>query len=421
MRQARWARGVGLALLVPAAVVVPAGTAHAEDVDCTTLFAGYAPVHADRDSLPRTELGMDEVDRELARRGIVAGEGVGVAVVDSGVVPDAGIPVSEHVDVTGHPEVVSYHGTAVAGLIAGAAADGRAVGFAPGARILDVKVYDADGADPARDEVPVLGRYVAAGLREVLERVDRLDIKVVTIALNVPDDAAVERLIGKLWRRGVVTVAASGNRPTESSDPLHDRYSDPRPGENAAPDVHPASYPHVVGAGSTVQGAEGADPTDPTRYVVQSSAIDVAVPTAGGVTYAWTGGTCVLTDPATSWSAAEVSGVLAMLQSARPESAERLVSRLRLTASGQPDVPDLLVGAGVVQPFEALTRPLVLAADGSLADPPPGRPTEALSAPEPEPDLLASTRHDAVWWGLCGGGALLLALLMRPVLARRRR
>ena len=40
--------------------------------------------------------------------------------------------------------------------------------------------------------------------------------------------------------------------------------------------------------------------------------------------------------------------------------------------------------------------------------------------PVEEPDVLESTRRDAVWWGLFGGGALVVALLLRPVLSRRR-
>jgi membrane-anchored mycosin MYCP len=46
---------------------------------------------------------------------------------------------------------------------------------------------------------------------------------------------------------------------------------------------------------------------------------------------------------------------------------------------------------------------------------------QVLSVPKEPKDVLASTRKNAVWWGLVGGGVLLLALVLRPVLARRRR
>ena len=48
------------------------------------------------------------------------------------------------------------------------------------------------------------------------------------------------------------------------------------------------------------------------------------------------------------------------------------------------------------------------------------RDTTPAVAPEPEPDPLAGASDDAVWWGLLGGGVLVVALLLRPVLARRR-
>jgi membrane-anchored mycosin MYCP len=35
-------------------------------------------------------------------------------------------------------------------------------------------------------------------------------------------------------------------------------------------------------------------------------------------------------------------------------------------------------------------------------------------------DSLASLRHTALWASILGGAALLLALMLRPVLARRR-
>ena len=43
------------------------------------------------------------------------------------------------------------------------------------------------------------------------------------------------------------------------------------------------------------------------------------------------------------------------------------------------------------------------------------------TAASPEADALAVTRRHAVWWGLLGGGTMLVVLLLRPVLARRPR
>jgi membrane-anchored mycosin MYCP len=115
-----------------------------------------------------------------------------------------------------------------------------------------------------------------------------------------------------------------------------------------------------------------------------------------------------------------VSGVLALIRSRYPhDGAAEAVARLVDTASGSPTAPTSLEGAGVVQPVEALTRPLPAGGDPT-GIPGGGRAVARATAPEPQADVLAATRDHAVWWGLLGGGALLLAVLARPALARRR-
>ena len=94
-------------------------------------------------------------------------------------------------------------------------------------------------------------------------------------------------------------------------------------------------------------------------------------------------------------------------------------TRLLLSADGRADIPNRLSGAGDVQPLDALTRPLAMDEQGVAEETAPEPDRQVYAAPEPEPDVLADTRRDAVWWGLLGGGALLLALVLRPVLARR--
>ena len=95
---------------------------------------------------------------------------------------------------------------------------------------------------------------------------------------------------------------------------------------------------------------------------------------------------------------------------------KKLRDRLQGTASGNGHASPS-TGYGVVQPVEALQRPLESMGAGSQrsADVPRGQ------VPPARADLLADTRHDAVWWGLAGGGALVVLLVLRPVLARRRR
>jgi membrane-anchored mycosin MYCP len=251
-----------------------------------------------------------------------------------------------------------------------------------------------------------------------------MNVRVVNISLNVAPDEALAQRVRQLWDAGVVTVASTGNRPrndpgdTGSALVPDEQFGEFRPGEDARDVVHPAAYDPVLGVNASMAGTGGADPHE---YVLESSATDLAAPTAGAVSYTVNGGTCLLSTPATSWAAAQVSGLLALLFARFPDdTAAMAVTRLLVTADGRPDITDRLSGAGDVQAYDALTRPLALDESGAAEETSPERDTQVYAAPPPEPDVLASTRRDAVWWGLLGGGALLLALVLRPVLARRR-
>ncbi len=414
------------ALLVVAGVVVSVGTAGpaaygADDVECTEATSLTDTYATTQESDALEALDLVDVVGWLARQNETMGTDVVVAVVDSGVGPDAPVDVVERPVVVPGLELGHYHGTAVAGLVAGlprTAEEGGLVGVAPAARVLDLQVYD----DPTgQTGTPILTGNVVKALDVVLDRVQAgMNVRVVTIALNVEADEALQDRIDRLWRAGVVTVAPTGNRPSKETEsflvpPDFDEFE---PGENARDVVHPAAYEHVMGVNASMTGTGGADPHD---YVLENSATDVAAPTAGGVSYTVNGGTCLLSEPATSWAAAEVSGLLALVFGHYPDDTPaQAVARLVLTADGRPDIPNRLLGAGEVQPYDALTRPLALDADGVAQQTEPKPTTRKHSAPEPEPDLLADVRRDAVWWGLLGGGAVVLALVLRPVLSRRR-
>ncbi|MCW2795083.1 MAG: peptidase and in, kexin, sedolisin [Nocardioides sp.] len=421
----RWLRAVAGGAALGAAVLVPAGTAYAAEDPLCSNVATDVQVAATGDSLPLSLMRVPQAQEFLARHGREAGSGQRVAVVDSGV-GGRGIPVAAHQSFSRKAEIEDPHGTLVAGLIAGAPrADDKAVGVAPGAEIVDVRIYDLPAPQDPNAEDGVTNAGLVEGLGWVADNAQRLDIGVVNVSLAVPGSRALRDVVARLWDSGVVVVAASGNRPADESDPLWAEFgyegASVRPaGEDAATAVFPAGYPHVVAVSATADGAE-AITTDASEFVLQSSAIDIAAPTYGGVSVTPNGSTCVLNDIATSWAAAEVSGVVALLRSAYPnEDPAQIVARLLYSANGTPDRPTVQTGAGVVQPIEALVRPLDPNGHGTVASTSqePERHLRA-TVPEPEADLLAGTRDHAVWWGLLGGGALLLALILRPVFGRR--
>ena len=150
------------------------------------------------------------------------GAGIGVAVVDSGVNPNADLYTSKGVN--RHIADVRFnsdynqntsdgygHGTHVASIVGGDGSEsaGKYIGVAPLVNIVNVKVSNDDGSAMMHD--------VVAGLQWILENKDAYNIRVVNLSLNStvaesyhtsPLDAAVEIL----WFNKIVVVASAGNR-----------------------------------------------------------------------------------------------------------------------------------------------------------------------------------------------------------------
>ena len=421
-----------LAALVVAAVIPVggAGPAYAADeFECKTLADDAQPATTEVPSLPVDLLHIEQAHDMFAAAGRKPGEDVKVAVVDSGVA-DTG-----HLNVqplpTAFPNVfpIDYHGTAVAGLIGAEKGTSGIIGIAPAATIVDVRVYETD--DPSKDGIGLQPANVVDGLRRLLVAVKSdPTIKVVNISLAMDHSTELEKVVRKLIKRDVVVVAASGNRPTEEGEFAYGKFSDDPPtdseaGEDAASVFFPAGYDDVLTVNASGEGFG----LNPIASVLQNSQTDVAAPTANAVTLDRQGGTCRLVETiATSWATAEVSGVVAMLRSWYPdESAAQIVARLKATASGiEPgsvDVPvSPMTGVGVIQPVEAMTRQMTVGSDGTVvAMTDAARQLPPARAPQPEADPLGSMRENAVWWGMLSGGAIVFALLMRPLIARLRR
>ncbi|MGQ0537088.1 MAG: S8 family peptidase [Methanobacteriota archaeon] len=195
---------------------------------------GVVFVEADRPMWPLLDESRPLVRGDGAiRNGGASGRGVAVAVLDSGIdgthpdlqrkviasydataprspsppLPGSGVPVV--------PEYTGGHGTHVAGIVAGTGTQsrGRYMGIAPGASIVNVKVFDrtTDGS----------ASRVLSGIDWVLDRKDEYGIRVMQMSLGgEPTDGtdAVSRAINVATARGVLTVAAAGNHgPDERS------------------------------------------------------------------------------------------------------------------------------------------------------------------------------------------------------------
>ncbi|WP_432969540.1 S8 family serine peptidase [Dactylosporangium sp. CA-233914] len=176
-------------------VVVPQRVLRVASVSAT---AGGAPV-----STVRKTLGLPANGNE--------GAGVTVAVVDTGIadVPDLSGKVKSRVDVTGTGAGDGFgHGTFMAGLIAGSgtASGGAYRGVAPGAKLVDVKVADAQGRT---DLITVL-----RGLQWVSEHAREVQVLNLSLSSYSPLPYQIDPLtqgLEALWRRGVTVVVPSGN------------------------------------------------------------------------------------------------------------------------------------------------------------------------------------------------------------------
>ncbi|MDF9718061.1 S8 family serine peptidase [Nocardioides sp. ChNu-153] len=434
----RWGTAAGaLALGLTVPVVGPLGPASAEPALCLNAFQDGQPVTSDEGSPLVEQLGLAQVRDELG----VDGTGVKVAVVDSGV--GARVPV----DLVGEQAFggasrgtpVDPHGSEVAGIIAGAPVGGvadRGVGVAPGAQIVSLKVLDIDAQGEqavaqAREQglTTLTPQAVAQALDWVAAQVrGGNDIGVVNVSLGVdPGVAGTDVLrprLEALAALDVLVVAAAPNVPPtqEGEENGLTPLGDPPTEDPADVVAYPAGYspvlPNVLSVGSMpFRGAEPSDGTRPSYFT------DVVAPSQGAVTYLPDGSSCAL-EFASSYSTAVVSGVAALLRQRNPDwTAAEVATRLEETAGGVTDAPNAYGGAGVVQPYDALTRTLQV-------DPETGRVTRSASAPRPatqaeaptpQEDLLDDSRQDFLWWGLVAGAAVVLALVLRPATSRLRR
>ncbi len=148
------------------------------------------------------------------------GEGIGVAVIDSGIFTDRDFsitPKKPHtrikVQKSFNSETTSDqygHGTHVAGIIAGngAASGGVYSGIAPMVDLINLKISDDQGLAYESDTVDAM--------QWVMDNKNEFNIRVVNLSIQstVPQsyhESALDAAVEILWFNGVVVVAAAGN------------------------------------------------------------------------------------------------------------------------------------------------------------------------------------------------------------------
>ncbi len=284
----------------------------------------------------------------------VAGEGVTVALVDTGVanVPDLAGRVIASADLS--PELTfedGYgHGTFMAGLIAGngASSGGRYTGVAPASKLMSVKVAASDGSTS-------LGR-VLLGVQLVDESAERFNVRVALLALDSdsplpPSLDPLTRSLRRLWAHGVVVVVPAGNHGPDAgtiSSPGEDPVLltagsvDDLGTNDVADDV----VSDFSSRGPTRWGMPKPDVAAPGHHLVSlrapGSTVDEANPSAR-VEDAYFKGS------GTSMSAAVTAGAAALLLQKRPSLSPDQVKAMFMGSAVPIPAGDVdSVGAGVV-------------------------------------------------------------------------
>ena len=380
------------------------------------LPSAYAaePVECQETVLPETELvagSRVRANPPLERmhvpeaQEITDGSGVKVAVIDSGIRLGLGMNVGPAVSIPGvQSAFLSGHGSLVGGLIAGPD------GVAPGAQLVDIRVFDASDADVSQGEKSVTSQGIADGIEQAIALYPSTRFKVVNIALSVGrDDPNLRAAIKELLKRDVVVVASAGNA-TVDSDSETFKGTD----NNDAP-VYPADYPGVL-------AVSAAPPPGGTAIgsVVPNADTDLAAPTFGAISVNANGQRCEVLQVATSWAAAEVSGVVALLRARYPDdTAKQTVARLMATTEGSELAPNPWTGAGIVQAHDALTRSLAPGRSGKIERSLQQDRRDTMPPPPPARiDLFGTSRALLLWFGLAGGALMALAFMLRSLTRR---
>ncbi|WP_442933872.1 type VII secretion-associated serine protease mycosin [Micromonospora sp. CPCC 206171] len=319
---------------------------------------------------------------------ISQGEGVVVAVPDTGVAPHADLDgnVLPGTDIfsggygDGRRDQDS-HGTGMAGLIAAHGnGDRGALGIAPKAKILPVRVKRINEQGNSDDLAAGIEYSVAHGA------------EVISISSVSGPDLRLQQAVETALRANIIVVAGAGNRPREREVGF------------------PAAYPGVIAVGGTDRrGTHATVSVDGPQIDVVAPAVDIYSTSINGKYRKGTG---------TSDATAIVAGAAALIRSKYPYlPAQEVAHRLTATAVDKgPPGRDDEYGYGVINLVAALTADVPpLGFESTAPSEPSGlSPTTAAANP-------SSDSGDGTVRGLATLGAIVAASGGYLLWRRRRR
>lgn len=391
------------------------------------LLVGAAATPARADTIRSKQWYLDAMGAEKIWS-ISTGEGVTVAVVDSGVdaanpdllgrvLPGKDLAPGESGDERTDPD---GHGTGMAGLIAGTGESGGgdgAFGLAPGAKIFPVRVPTSDEAKNEADSWAQFNEYTPRAIRAAADA----NIKIINISMGAANGSermtdAVKYALGK----GALIFAATGNK-----------------GETGNKVDYPARTPGVVGVGGLAKNLQR------TPSSTSGPEVDLSAP-GDDMVHACGGKTALCRTSGTSDATALASATAALIWSVHPDWTNNQVLRVMLNTVGAPTdgaERNNSIGYGAVRPLRALKSPgdpgpadeYPLPDLAAAASPPPATPrSSATTGEEPnapatdKPEPAAAPAGDGgsstgLWIGLGLAAAAVLAAAVAVPLVRSRR
>lgn len=385
------------------------------------LLVGIASVPAHAESIRAQQWHLDTLHAEEIWQ-ISKGEGVTVAVIDSGV-DDKNADLAGRVldgknldPVESGDEHTDYggHGTGMAGLIAGTGRSGGgdgAFGLAPGAKILPIRVAGVAGGKRSKlDGEREFNRVVPQAIRYAADS----GAKVINLSLG--SDTGSEQLTDAVkyaLDKGSLVFAAVGNSADKGNEA-----------------EYPGATPGVVGVGAIDKKLTR---TKESQYGPQ---VDVVAP-GEQLVHACANDTGLCKSHGTSTATALASASAALIWAKHPDWTNNQVLKVMLNTIAAPDDGagrNDYIGYGAIRPLRALKTP---------GDPGPAdvRPIPDLSAAESAPPSAAPSRtataapahapaveasggsggNAGLWIGLGVGAAVLIgAAVAVPVLRSRR-
>ena len=256
---------------------------------------------------------------------LATGQRVLIAVIDSGADtqhPELAGMILDTFDAIGSGDRVHAHGTSIVGAIASRS---RLRGTAPGAHILVARAFGTQRSSmdgTSTDIIKALEWSMTRGAR------------VINMSFAGSRDPGIERRLATARQRGIILVAAAGNA-----------------GPASAP-LYPAANPAVIAVTATdIDDRIYRSANRGNHVAIAAPGVDLWLPTVDGG-YRRTSGT--------SFSAAEITGVIALMLERNPGLDPDAVRRALLSTARDLGTPGLdpLFGAGLVDAYQAVSSVL---------------------------------------------------------------